>query len=56
MPVHPGMVEDLSVGVRDLYADAEARLLGIVARQLAAGLEAPEWAAAKPTEPFQTGH
>ncbi|MFJ6707019.1 MULTISPECIES: phage minor capsid protein [unclassified Streptomyces] len=47
MPIHPGMVEDLSAGVRDLYADAEARLLGIVARQLAAGLEAPGWAAAK---------
>ncbi|MEF3114494.1 phage minor capsid protein [Streptomyces chrestomyceticus] len=47
MPIHPGMVEDLSAGVRDLYADAEARLLGIVARQLAAGLEAPGWAVAK---------
>ncbi|MGD3112908.1 phage minor capsid protein [Streptomyces sp. YGL11-2] len=47
MPIHPGMVEDLSAGVRDLYADAEARLLGIVARQLAAGLEAPGWEVAK---------
>ncbi|WP_406353239.1 phage minor capsid protein [Streptomyces sp. NBC_00658] len=47
MPVHPGMVEDLSAGVRDLYADAEARLLGIVARQLADGFEAPGWAVAK---------
>ncbi|MEU3710496.1 phage minor capsid protein [Streptomyces catenulae] len=41
------MVEDLSAGVRDLYADAEARLLGIVARQLADGYEAPGWATAK---------
>ncbi|KOX16567.1 phage minor capsid protein 2 [Streptomyces sp. NRRL F-6491] len=41
------MVEDLSAGVRDLYADAEQRLLGIVARQLAAGYEAPGWATAK---------
>ncbi|WP_242640840.1 phage minor capsid protein [Streptomyces kasugaensis] len=40
-------MEDLSAGVRDLYADAEARLLGIVARQLAAGFEAPGWAVAK---------
>ncbi|MFF2922734.1 phage minor capsid protein [Streptomyces celluloflavus] len=47
MPIHPGMVEDLSSGVRDLYADAEARLLGIVARQLAAGYDAPGWAVAK---------
>lgn len=35
------MVEDLSAGVRDLYADAEHRLLGIVARQFADGFEAP---------------
>ncbi|MEU6669184.1 phage minor capsid protein [Streptomyces sp. NPDC046727] len=41
------MVEDLSTDVRDLYADAEARLLGIVARQLADGFEAPGWAVAK---------
>ncbi|MEU1628417.1 hypothetical protein ABZ746_24420 [Streptomyces sp. NPDC020096] len=32
MPVHPAMAEDLSAGVRDLYADAEQRLLGIIAR------------------------
>lgn len=47
MPIHPGMVEDLSTGVRDLYADAEARLLGIAARQLAAGLDVPGWAQRK---------
>ncbi|MEU3613126.1 phage minor capsid protein [Streptomyces sp. NPDC006872] len=47
MPIHPGLVEDLSTGVRDLYADAEARLLGIAARQLADGFEAPGWAVAK---------
>ena len=47
MPVSPDMAEDLSAGVRDLYADAEQRLLGIIARQLAAGLEAPGWAVAK---------
>ncbi|WP_327325409.1 hypothetical protein OG735_25090 [Streptomyces sp. NBC_01210] len=29
MPIHPGMVEDLSAGARDLYADGEARLLGM---------------------------
>ncbi len=41
------MVENLSASVRDLYADAEQRLLGIVARQLADGFEAPGWAVAK---------
>lgn len=35
MPIHPGMVEDLAAGTRDLYAEAEERLLGIIARQLA---------------------
>ncbi|MFK0108525.1 phage minor capsid protein [Streptomyces sp. NPDC091217] len=43
MPIHPGMVEDLAAGTRDLYADAEERLLGIIARQLADGLDAPGW-------------
>ncbi|MFD7738407.1 phage minor capsid protein [Streptomyces sp. MJM8645] len=47
MPVSPWMAEDLADRVRDLYADAEQRLLGIVARQIADGLEAPGWAIAK---------
>mgnify|MGYP001436630643 CR=1 FL=1 len=47
MVIHPGMVEDLSAGVAALYADAEARLLAIVARQLADGFEAPGWATRK---------
>ncbi|MGI5350217.1 phage minor capsid protein [Streptomyces sp. CA-250714] len=47
MPIHPGMVEDLAAGTRDLYAGAEERLLGIIARQLAAGLDAPGWAERK---------
>ncbi|MFF8534102.1 phage minor capsid protein [Streptomyces sp. NPDC015532] len=47
MPIHPGMAEDLSAGVHDLYADAELRLLEIMARQLADGFDAPGWAAAK---------
>ncbi|MFE9099032.1 phage minor capsid protein [Streptomyces sp. NPDC007264] len=41
------MVEDLASTTRDLYAGAEERLLGIIARQLAAGLEAPGWVEAK---------
>ncbi|MET9429794.1 phage minor capsid protein [Streptomyces sp. NPDC003036] len=41
------MAEDLSATVRDLYADAEQRLLALVARQLADGFEAPGWAVAK---------
>ncbi|MFE1773751.1 phage minor capsid protein [Streptomyces sp. NPDC059008] len=47
MPVAPDMVEDLSAGTYRLYADAEERLLGIVARQLAAGYDAPGWAQRK---------
>ncbi|MGW2910477.1 phage minor capsid protein [Streptomyces asoensis] len=41
------MVEDLAAATRDLYAGAEERLLGIIARQLAAGLDAPGWVEAK---------
>ncbi|MEV6073967.1 phage minor capsid protein [Streptomyces sp. NPDC052069] len=41
------MVEDLAAGTRDLYAGAEERLLGIIARQLAADLDAPGWAERK---------
>jgi hypothetical protein len=47
MSIHPGMVEPLAERTRDLYAQAEERLLGIVARQLAAGLDAPGWAERK---------
>ena len=47
MPVSPDMTEDLSARTYDLYADAEERLLGIVARQLADGFEAPGWAQRK---------
>lgn len=47
MPIHPGMVEPLAARTRDLYADAELRLLGIIARQLADGLDAPGWAERK---------
>lgn len=43
MTVSPSVVDDLSVRTFELYADAEERLLGIVARQLAAGFEAPGW-------------
>ncbi|MYY08820.1 phage capsid protein [Streptomyces sp. SID4919] len=41
------MVEDLAAGTRDLYAQAEERLLGIIARALAADLDAPAWAERK---------
>lgn len=47
MPVSPWMAEDLSAGVRDLYADAEERLLAMVARRLADGIDAPRWMEAK---------
>lgn len=47
MPNHPGMGEDLGERTRDVYADAENRLLDIIARQLADGLDAPGWAERK---------
>lgn len=47
MPVDPSMVEPLAERTRDLYADAEQRLFGIIARQLDKGLEAPGWAERK---------
>ncbi|ARX85636.1 phage minor capsid protein 2 [Streptomyces alboflavus] len=47
MSIHPGMVEPLAERTRDLYALAEERLLGIIARQLAQGLDAPGWVEAK---------
>jgi len=43
MPVSPWMAEDLSAGVRDLYADAEERLLAMIGRRLADGIDAPRW-------------
>lgn len=47
MPIHPSMAEDLAAGTRDLYDEAERRLLGIIARQLAADLDTPQWAERK---------
>ncbi|MFD9146214.1 phage minor capsid protein [Streptomyces diastaticus] len=47
MPIHPGMVEDLAAGTRDLYAAAEQRLLALIARQLEAGFDSPQWAERK---------
>ncbi|MES9554786.1 MULTISPECIES: phage minor capsid protein [unclassified Streptomyces] len=47
MPIHPGMVEDLAAGTRDLYASAEERLLRIIARQLEGGFDSPQWAERK---------
>ncbi|MGW1405030.1 phage minor capsid protein [Streptomyces sp. NPDC002403] len=41
------MVEDLAAGTRDLYAAAEERLLGIIARQLEGGYDSPQWAERK---------
>ncbi|MFJ8054947.1 phage minor capsid protein [Streptomyces sp. NPDC096142] len=41
------MAEDLSSGVRDLYAHAEERLLSMIALRLADGIDAPGWLQAK---------
>ncbi|MCQ8829852.1 phage minor capsid protein [Streptomyces malaysiensis] len=43
----PDQVEYLAATTADLYAEVEQRLLALVARQLAAGMEAPGWAVAK---------
>ncbi|MDN3056188.1 phage capsid protein [Streptomyces sp. SRF1] len=43
----PDQVEYLAATTADLYANVEQRLLALVARQLAAGMEAPGWAVAK---------
>ncbi|MGW2839646.1 phage minor capsid protein [Streptomyces sp. NPDC001493] len=45
--IHPGMVEDLAAGTRDLHAAAEERLLGVIARQLEGGYDSPQWAERK---------
>ncbi|MGW5409017.1 phage minor capsid protein [Streptomyces spiralis] len=47
MPVSPHMAEDLSGGIRDLYADAEEQLLSMMGRYLAEGIDAPGWMQAK---------
>lgn len=47
MAIHPGMVEPLAERTRDLYAQAETRLLEIIARSLAADLDSPAWAERK---------
>ncbi|MFD3475785.1 hypothetical protein [Streptomyces sp. NPDC058695] len=39
MPIRPGMVEDLAAGTRDLYEQAEHRLLGIIGRQTICDLD-----------------
>ncbi|QWQ45729.1 phage minor capsid protein [Streptomyces sp. YPW6] len=41
------MVEELAAGTRDLYASAEERLLRIIAKQLEAGYDSPQWAERK---------
>ncbi|MEU4998255.1 phage minor capsid protein [Streptomyces sp. NPDC021622] len=41
------MAEPLAERTRDLYAAAEERLLGLIARKLAEGLDAPGWAERK---------
>ncbi|MFF1715522.1 hypothetical protein [Streptomyces sp. NPDC058268] len=47
MAIHPGTVEPLAERTRDLHAAAQGRLLGVIARELADGLDAPGWAERK---------
>lgn len=49
MAIHPGVVEDRATNTRDLYVHAKERLLGFIARQVAADLDTPPgWAERKP--------
>lgn len=47
MPVDPDDVDDLAASVADLYREAETALGRLVARHLAAGIDAPTWSADK---------
>lgn len=47
MPVSPATAEHLAAGVVAHYQDAEAALTARIARNLAKGIDAPEWAATK---------
>lgn len=47
MPTSPADAEDLARAVAVIYEDAEAALLGILARALAEGINSPAWAEAK---------
>lgn len=47
MPVSPAQAEHLAAGVVAHYQDAEAALTARIARNLAKGIDAPEWAATK---------
>ncbi|MFF1498373.1 hypothetical protein ACFVZR_00485 [Streptomyces sp. NPDC058316] len=42
MPIHPGPIEDPAADTRDPCAAAEARLPGIIARQLTDGYDSPQ--------------
>ncbi len=46
-PISPALAENLAQGVVELYADAERILLARIARNLAKGLAAPNWAELK---------
>lgn len=47
MPVSPAMAEDLAREVGQLYQDAEAHLLGLLASALEADIDSPRWAELK---------
>jgi hypothetical protein len=47
MPVDRTLAEDLASTLADLYGDAERRIAGGIARQLAAGIQSPDWAERK---------
>ena len=50
MPISPDTAEKLAAAVRDIYVNAETRLLAVLTRRLAAGIDGPGWAGAKLAE------
>jgi len=47
MPVSPALAEHLAADLVDAYAEAERRLLALLAKRLAAGVDSPRWAQSK---------
>lgn len=47
MPVDQTIIDELATVVVDVYGDAEQRLIGLITRQLGAGMDASDWAVAR---------
>lgn len=47
MPVSPALAEHLAADLVEAYAEAERRLLAVLAKRLASGIDSPQWAQTK---------